>query len=68
MISCRCTVDRKILFKPNKLADGWLSLGQLGNKLSLAAYFCSFLLRRAHRAAPHPMLHNPMSTTNSNAF
>jgi hypothetical protein len=47
MISCRCTVDRKILFKPNKLADEWLSshyevysLGQLGNKLSLAAYFC----------------------------
>ena len=47
MISCRCCVDRKILFEPNKPADEWLgshyeaySLGQLGNKLSLAAYFC----------------------------
>ena len=60
MISCECTVDCKILFKPNKPADEWLSshyevysLGQLGNKLSLAAYFCIFLLQ------PHPMLHNP---------
>ena len=55
MISCRCTVDCKILFKPNKPADEWLSshyevysLGQLGNKLSLAAYFCIFLLQRVH--------------------
>lgn len=66
MISCECTVDCKILFKPNKPADEWLSsqyevysLGQLGNKLSLAAYFCIFLLQRAHCAAPHPILHNP---------